>query len=369
MIIPTSKKCSYIHLAVGMQERGNLTQIDCKACLTVLTPVDSSDYQAVIIPEQGKPHSHPTFHPHKVPFAVKEEYHKCIKAVGSLSATTSKVDAGVIHECGKEKSLTPSERYIHCVHEFGDNAHVVITLNTYLAKFLLEAVWMMVDTTFKIVHGDTNEFKVVIWIGALNRSLVVGHVWTNSATQEAFFNVWNGLFSAIKVVMGKELNFKIFSSGSSLLGVIGDAEGTQAQGFGDMVLAWCLNNSNKTGLVLPDSNSILMYLWKTCLVHFNHGILNLRPHVSEDMANFLRSFPLLDSDDKIKHYQDFCLKLGQHNKKVKGSHANDNRFISTKHTLLQAILLAKGIDNDTAHVLKASIESGMLTNSYNSSQH
>ncbi|KAF8983291.1 hypothetical protein BDQ17DRAFT_1378123 [Cyathus striatus] len=450
--VPTFNKCSYVHLAVGQHETGNLYQIGCSAKLTVFTPVDRSDYRAIIIPEIGKPHSHPTFRPRKIPFSVKEEYQKCIKAVGSLSATTSKVDSavstreilsghlpqelhgslinnrkrrklvqeernkefpqgvdiyGVMHERGKEKVLPPAECYIRSVHEFSDQAHVVVTLNTYLASFMLDAVWIMVDTTFKVVHGDTNEFKVVIWVGALNRSLVVGRVWSNSATREAFFNIWNGLFSSVKVVTGKELNFHIFSPSSPLLGVIGDAEGAQAQGFGDMVLARSLNKSNQTGIILSDSDSVLLHLWKTCLVHFNRGVLNLRSHISEQDEYYLKSFPSLDSDLSIQRYKNFCLQLGQRNKKVKdwwahklsypwllpslnrhlslmhpdhwdllpsntniveSSHANDNHVTSTNHSLLQAILFAKALDNNTARVLKASVGSGVLTNSFNSDQ-
>jgi hypothetical protein len=60
------------------------------------------------------------------------------------------------------------------------------------------------------------------------------------------------------------LNFQIFSSKSNLLGVIGDSEGAQAQGIGDVII---LRHKNLPAI--RDVHSILMFIWKTRIVHFN----------------------------------------------------------------------------------------------------
>ncbi|KAF8995565.1 hypothetical protein BDQ17DRAFT_1545141 [Cyathus striatus] len=192
------------------------------------------------------------------------------------------------------------------------------------------------------------------------------------------------------------------------IGVIGDAEGAQAQGFGDMVISRRLNDSTKTGIVLQDSDAVTVRLWKTCLVHFHRGILNLQAHIPEEVADYLRQFSHLKTNMNVEAYKQFCHVVGQQNKKLKdwwshklsyawllpslnkhlskmvpehwdilpsntniieGSHAHDNRVTAANHSVLQAILLAKELDADTARLLKAYAESGVLTNTYNSSQH
>lgn len=123
--------------------------------------------------------------------------------------------------------------------------YVIITMNPQLAPFLHKARWIMVDTTFKIVHDKTNEWKLVIWVGEFNKHMlyslgspyilcshlilgvVIGWVWSNRATRGAFQLVWDGIFDAVKVLTGKELVFQLFSKSSELMGAIGDAEGAK----------------------------------------------------------------------------------------------------------------------------------------------
>jgi hypothetical protein len=93
-------------------------------------------------------------------------------------------------------------------------------------------------------------------------------VWSNRATREAFVLVWNGIFEAIETITGKALNFKAFSAKSKLLGAIGDSEGAQAQGLGDVIILRRMNST--TGW---EVDLILMLIWKTCIVHFNRSVL------------------------------------------------------------------------------------------------
>jgi hypothetical protein len=97
--------------------------------------------------------------------------------------------------------------------------------------------------------------------------IVIGRVWSNRATREAFVLVWNGIFEAIETITGKALNFKAFSAKSKLLGAIGDSEGAQAQGLGDVIILRRMNSTTAWEVDL-----ILMLIWKTCIVHFNRSV-------------------------------------------------------------------------------------------------
>jgi hypothetical protein len=147
----------------------------------------------------------------------------------------------------------------------------------------------MVDTTFAVVHGTTNEWKLLIWLKGLDKSkplpysmfgkieiylfegTVIGRVWSNKATREASVVVWNGIFEAIKLIPGKSL--KVFSKKSSLLGAIGDSEGAQAQGLGDVIILRQMNTPHVNGVPTVTVVSILLFIWKTCLVHFKRYVV------------------------------------------------------------------------------------------------
>jgi hypothetical protein len=101
---------------------------------------------------------------------------------------------------------------------------------------------------------------------------VIGRVWSNRATREAFVLVWNGIFEAIQTITGQSLNFKVFSKSSSLLGALGDSEGAQAQALGDVIILRRLNLKAVDGVATVDVDTILMFVWKTCLVHFKRCV-------------------------------------------------------------------------------------------------
>ena len=84
--------------------------------------------------------------------------------------------------------------------------------------------------------------------------------------------VWNGIFDAIATITGKILNFKVFSPNSSLLGAIGDSEGAQAQGLGDVIILRRMNTAAVNGIPTVTVDDILLVIWKTCLVHFKRSV-------------------------------------------------------------------------------------------------
>ncbi|KAJ7937839.1 hypothetical protein B0H13DRAFT_2302313 [Mycena leptocephala] len=87
----------------------------------------------------------------------------------------------VWNEFENEKSRRIGDRYIHTVTMRAD-MHVIITINSDLAEMVHNASWIMVDTTFAVVHGTTNVWKLLIWLNSLDKRTVIGRVWTDRAT-------------------------------------------------------------------------------------------------------------------------------------------------------------------------------------------
>ncbi|KAJ7157483.1 hypothetical protein C8R46DRAFT_1294194 [Mycena filopes] len=315
---------------------------------------------------------------------------------------------GVFNEFQNEQFREMGDRYIHAV-TFRADMHVIITINPELAAMVHDASWIMVDTTFAVVHGTTNEWKLLIWLNGLDKRTVIGRVWTNRATRETFVLVWNGIFDAIEQITGRAVNFKIFSKNSSLLGAIGDSEGAQAQGLGDVIILRGMNSPSVNGSPTVTVDSILFFIWKTCLVHFKRGVFALEAHIDEFVFNCLLGFPYLETLDEIAEYRTFCenstntkvqnwwahkisypwllpslnrsltsmsklhwdLTPGDTNP-IEGSHVQDNQVNATNRSLLEAILLydsgsnAREYDENTARRIKASITAGVMEDGNNS---
>ncbi|KAJ7468536.1 hypothetical protein FB451DRAFT_1177325 [Mycena latifolia] len=276
-------------------------------------------------------------------------------------AKMSKFPAGtgmqVWNEYEKDKSREIGDRYIHAVSTLADDTHV--------------------DTTFVVVHGKTNEWKLLVWLNGLDKR---SGVTTQLARRLSWFGT--GIFQAIQTITGKELNFKIFNQNSSLLGVIGDSEGAQAQGLGNVIILRRMNPSEIDGIPCVHVDIILTFVWKTCIVHFYccwyRGIYALEAYIEEHILHSLLGFPYLDNEEDIADYRAFCNAstnsklqawwmhklsypwlLPSLNRKltnmperhwdltpadtnpIEGSHAQDNQVNHTNHNLITAILLAR----------------------------
>ncbi|KAJ7257980.1 hypothetical protein C8J57DRAFT_1234525 [Mycena rebaudengoi] len=303
-----------------------------------------------------------------------------------------KASPGVVwNEFENEQSRETQDRHIHAVTMQTD-MHVIITVNPELAALVHDASWIMVDMTFAVVHGTTNEWKLLIWLNGLDKRTVIGRVWSNRATRETFVLVWNGIFEAIEKITGKAINFKVFSKASSLLGAIGDSEGVQAQGLDDVIILRGMDSSAVNGIPTVTVNGILVFIWKTCIVHFKRGVFALEAHVDDFVFNCLLGFPYLDSLEEIATYRWWAHKIsypwllpslnrrftsmsklhwdltpGDTNP-IEGSHVQDNQVNATNRTLIEAILLARDYDKNTARVIMASLTSGIMENGNNSLQ-
>lgn len=71
-----------------------------------------------------------------------------------------------------ELALPLDERYIHNVLHTPDGAILILTFQPFLASLVHEALSFQVDTTFKRVHGELNEWEIVIFYPGTNRRKV-----------------------------------------------------------------------------------------------------------------------------------------------------------------------------------------------------
>ncbi|KAK7017306.1 hypothetical protein R3P38DRAFT_3320602 [Favolaschia claudopus] len=357
--LPKHSECPRNHYRDGIHVICGLDKHDCYAQLSLFIPVDPKDLRIVIIPVAGVPHSHPNFPRTKIPDLegqLVQELHpgmlinrKRADLVVNQRQTRFPHGTdieGVYHEFHKDRTLGIAERYIHAVNTQADDGHIIVTINPH--------------TTFAVVHGKTNEWKLLIWLNSVQKRTVIGRIWSNCATRDAFILVWKGIFETIETITGKKLNFKAFSPTSNLLGAIGDSEGAQAQGLADVVILRQMNCDNP----VMHFDDILKLIWKTCLVHFTRGVLGLRDHITDEVLQYLLSFPYLNTPEDIQEYYTFCAD----SRNAKGSHAEDNQIKPTNRPLLEAILLAKEQDAQTARIVEEMISSGVLTNPNNSLQ-
>ncbi|KAJ7573260.1 hypothetical protein C8J56DRAFT_1066680 [Mycena floridula] len=248
-------------------------------------------------------------------------------------------------------------------------------------------------------------WKLVIWCGQLNKRLVVGRVWTNRATRPAFCRLWNGIFDAVDRLTNQKLTFRLFSKTAKLICGIGDSEAAQAQGFADCILSRNLNNPAVSGQSSFSADEILLYLWKTCIVHYIRGVLELCSHIAPEELEYLQNFPYLSMNDKIETFNLFCnisqnkkikawwahktmypwllpslnRHLTQMNKNhfdlapnnsnaVEGSHVQDNQVKGVGRSMVMAAMMTEKSDNKTARVIQQAIQNGILTKANNTPQ-
>jgi len=170
----------------------------------------------------------------------------------------------------------PSEqRYVRSVCSLANGAHIVVALHHNLASLIHSALWLMVDTTFKPVHGDTNEWNIVIWTANTRQREVLYTVFVFSCWQhhicQVLFRVASGaiakIASTLEWCIGQSMNFRVFDHKSSLLGILADEEAAQALGLGDCIDDQKLNSPAVSGLA-GSGEELLPYIHKTCWVHW-----------------------------------------------------------------------------------------------------
>ncbi|KAF8177357.1 hypothetical protein K438DRAFT_1770124 [Mycena galopus ATCC 62051] len=91
-----------------------------------------------------------------------------------------------------------------------------------------------------------------------------------------------------------------------------------------------LNLKAVDGVATVDVDTILMFVWKTCLVHFQRGVFTLETYLDTFDFQYLLSFPYLDTDADIQEYYTFCGASKNPKLKESGIWENGNNSIHAR---------------------------------------
>ncbi|KAJ7782537.1 hypothetical protein DFH07DRAFT_1010922 [Mycena maculata] len=347
--------CAHTHIVQGHLVTSFIVNRPCDASRTIYVPLDPTIRKALII-HGGDPHSHPMPALTKVSFELKESYRKCIKSVGTVGATVTKVDnapSTQLHFNGKSPGefapalqsnqakrklvrevkqeeypagLGPAgafqlfwndmqkpidERYIHRLISMPDGGTMILTCLAALMRLLDDTgvTSFETDTTFRRVAGDFNEWEVVIFLKALQRAVTIARAYVNGASAKFFERLFDE-FRSLKVELtGKPLAFKRFVKGGNLLAMNSDMEAVQVLGAARSIMK---TNDSEYSNIADDTpaEEVASEFIKLCLTHGKRAVLDFKSLVSEQDFNRLMDFVYIDSAEKLQEFSEFVRSLG-----------------------------------------------------------
>ncbi|KDR65997.1 hypothetical protein GALMADRAFT_131200 [Galerina marginata CBS 339.88] len=311
---------------------------------------------------------------------------------------------GVTHLQGQDiENLPVDKRYIQSVKKNVSGADIIFTANPYLLSRIHKALTIQVDTTFKRVVGALKEWEVAMWDPEVQRALTVARVYTNRADTVTYKMIFDELQGVVLQLTGKPLLLKALSRGGTLLSIGVDLELAQALGAGQSFLS--SNEPEYSGIPATASHvEIIPYFVRACLVHIKRGIHSLKEWVTQDEYEKLMGFPCLETQEDLDAFSAWIMKLGNSKVTAWWEHKVNNVWIiptilkfkskikpndwdrtppstnmgeSQHHytnlntgiglSLLEAILSARILDDQTALEIQQSITSGVLKNGRNDS--
>ncbi|KAJ6487476.1 hypothetical protein C8R47DRAFT_1127593 [Mycena vitilis] len=212
-----------------------------------------------------------------------------------------------------ERPLPLKERYIHAAIAKGD-FDLVVTLNVQLVYLIHSVLSIVIDFTFKRVEGDMDEWVVSGFSDRFERRITFARLYCNKKSEAAFHELFHQLFDAIHRVTGVKLKLRPFFPDGNCRIVMLDGEVAQALGLGSFLVTY--NQPAISNIHTMDKIVLLLYVLKTCVVHFQRHIDELsRSNVPPDVIVRLKSILGLNSQEEIDAWHAFC--EGQANPKVK----------------------------------------------------
>ncbi|KAJ7333283.1 hypothetical protein DFH08DRAFT_966118 [Mycena albidolilacea] len=283
------KFCTHIHLKDSKSVREAMIHHTCHAYMMIYVPLDPDLCMACVTFDTAKLHTHPMGPMTKISLNIKEKYRKCVRAAGVLGTTAQKVDdtpttrlllngqspamfhpslhrkrlkQGIIRDeklkvspegLGisaiyarhiKDLKLPAEERHIRSIATTLGGRVLIITMVPYLAN---------------LVH-----WEFVIWYGSVERVLTAGRVYTNRADRPHYKCLFDELQKIIFQLTGKQLHFKCFTAGGTLVTMGVDMEAPQVQGACDSFLP--KNEPEYSGITTADPDKFALYFvraWST----------------------------------------------------------------------------------------------------------
>ncbi|TFY62625.1 hypothetical protein EVJ58_g3736, partial [Rhodofomes roseus] len=362
------KICHLVHLVKGKEpgtsvpEQGCLVHRSCDTEISIWFPDDLTDRRAIVYIK--RPHNHPTSAPTKLSRDAHDQYEAAIEAYGTDNLTVAKVDRaqstkdllgqipshfdpslgitrhkrklvatvkqraaphgngieGVMAYYSMDQQKPKDERYVHSVNAT-DGINLIITMNPVLARRLHDVLYSLHDNTYKRVSGSWKEWEATYWDEILNMRMsqtmaqlptdslaltgvTYARIYCTHETEDAFHQMWTGLWNTIERITGKPVKFK-FLHGEGLRAIVVDGSKPQAIGCGlDLISR---NDSEKTGIQVDDPKIIIQYVLKTCSVHLDRNLDELaRKGCPEDVMKRIRGFPYLETEPELEEFIKWC---------------------------------------------------------------
>lgn len=83
---------AHIHLEDGKLVRGKMVHIKCPASLGIYVPEDKEIRKAIIVPEAGIPHNHPSFPLKKLTRSAAVQYEKVLAVLNKPGLSITEID-------------------------------------------------------------------------------------------------------------------------------------------------------------------------------------------------------------------------------------------------------------------------------------
>ncbi|KAJ7734479.1 hypothetical protein B0H16DRAFT_1467605 [Mycena metata] len=407
------QRCPHSHIVNGTAIISRIVNRPCHAMRTIYVPVDASIRKALIIHPRNLAHNHPMPALKKPSLEAKESYRRCIRAVGCVGATVSKVDnapstqllldgkkpgefAPALHSNQIKRKLVREakmeaypagldlagafqlfrddlkkpvdERYIQRLVTMPDGGVIILTCLAALIELLddMGVTSFETDTTFKRVEGEINEWEVVIFLKSLQRAVTIARAYVNGASIVFFERLYDE-FRSLKVdLTGKPVAFKCFFAGGNLLALNSDMEAAQV--LGATLSFMKANNPDYSGISrdTPAERS------EEDLNEFSEFVRGLGIKKIQDWwdhkAMSAWILPCLVKSQSPMSAEDWDNTPATTNTGEAQHHWTNSRT-GIKLSLVEAIESARKVDEGVMREIELSRNSGILVNGHNESYH
>ncbi|KAF8909313.1 hypothetical protein CPB84DRAFT_1703009 [Gymnopilus junonius] len=303
--------------------------------------------------------------------------------------------AGVIRVLQEDLKKPLRERYIHGFTTTATGGQVIITANAILLDRIHSAKSIFVDTTFKRTVGSLKEWEVAMYDVELQRALTIARVYSDRADRLQYKTIFDELQRVTFLLTGKHLRLKRLSKDGTLISIGVDLELAQALGAGDSFLP--TNEPEFSGIHAMTAEELIEYFIHACYTHATRGVEDLKPHVTDEQFSRLRNFLYMETKEEVDKFSEWIKSLNIPKVQAWWDHKVVNTWIlpalikclskinpddwditasttnvgesqhhytnintGIKLSLLEAILTARKLDEDTAAQLKQSAETGVL---------
>ncbi|KAF7349123.1 hypothetical protein MVEN_01434500 [Mycena venus] len=308
-----------------------------------------------------------------------------------------------LYKADQEKE--PSDCYIHSF-DFLPGRKPASAVITTFEPILLECVqWVRSldqDTTFKRMKaGLLNEYELTAFFCPLNRLFTFGRIYMDAKDTDAFEFAWYRIHEAFFAATGKQLAFKAWDPEGWLITISGDMESAPWIGMARSFIKR-MDAANR-----PTVDEFLMKVLRVCRRHAVEGLKKaVKPHVDEDQWKRFEGFVSLKTPQDVQEFSDWVFSLNITTITAWWNHKLNHKWIlpglleclsglshedwlttpftsngnETQHhwtnsqtgiglNARECILRAAKADRAVGEQFKASLESGVMTNSRNELSH